>query len=359
MFRIIFFTAYLPLLIYVYFRCRGLFVSKKAQRVFTAFYLLFALAFPLLDYVAHQVEDSRLDLLIRLGFYTQPYLLYLFFTVILVDLGSIFFHYSRQTKKVIAISFLLPLLIVLWGAYRFTDIKTAKFQIEIPKRDSVLKSLRVVYAADFHLRGASELNALKYFVQTTNELHPDLILLPGDILEGDRHDKEVHLLEEEFQKLSSRFGTFAVLGNHESYGPALDLEVYKRSHITLLRDEGLSFPQAFTLVGRDDIRFKARKSFETLLEKIPQTLPVILMDHRPNDFAKVMKDHIDIQVSGHTHNGQIFPFNFITKKMYDLSWGYKKIGPTNFFVTSGLRGWGPQVRTTGDAELVVIDIIFK
>jgi predicted MPP superfamily phosphohydrolase len=72
----------------------------------------------------------------------------------------------------------------------------------------------------------------------------------------------------------------------------------------------------------------------------------------------VSKTRADVQLSGHTHNGQLFPINLITGKVYELSWGYMKKGNTNFFVTSGIRLWGPPVRTTGKSEIVVINITF-
>jgi len=87
-------------------------------------------------------------------------------------------------------------------------------------------------------------------------------------------------------------------------------------------------------------------------------LPVILVDHRPTEMDQVSKTAVDVQLSGHTHNGQLFPINLIIKTMYELSWGHQKLGNTHFFVTSGIRLWGPPVRTTGKSEIMVIDVKF-
>jgi predicted MPP superfamily phosphohydrolase len=84
----------------------------------------------------------------------------------------------------------------------------------------------------------------------------------------------------------------------------------------------------------------------------------IMLDHRPADFGNASSANVDVQVSGHTHNGQLFPLNYITSNMYDLSWGHKKINNTHFFVTSGLQSWGPAVKTAGTSEIMVIDIDF-
>lgn len=359
MFRLIFFLSYLPLLIYVYLRCRLLFKTSLGRKIFVAIFSFFALAFPLFDYLAHQTSNSKLDFLIQVGFYTQPYLLYLLFSVLITDLGHLIFRFHRRQWPVILFIFLAPFIAVSWGAWNFNNLKINSYSISIPARQSQLKKMRIVFAADFHLRGHSELNRLQEFVEKTNALNPDLVLLPGDILEGDRHDEEMPELEKAFSKLQSRFGTFAVLGNHESYGPELTQEFYFRAKIQLIRDNTITIPGIITLVGRDDLRFKTRKDFQNLMSNVHKDLPIILLDHRPIDFKRVGADGVDIQVSGHTHNGQVFPFNFITQAMYDLSWGYKQIGKTNFFVTSGLRGWGPQVRTTGDAEMILIEVELK
>jgi len=359
MFRLFFFISYLPLLIYIYLRCKKLFITTLTRRAFALLFIFFALAFPVLDFLGHQIDNSSLDVLIQIGFYTQPYLLYLLFSVLLSDLGHLLFRFQRRQWPVIVFIFLFPLLIVIGGAWKFNHIVVNSYSLSLPARETSLKNLRVVFAADFHLRGHSELKALREFVEKSNALKPDLVLLPGDIIEGDRHNEEMPEIEEAFRQLKSTYGTFAVFGNHETYGQEISLEFYKKANITLLRDQIFIIKDAITLVGRDDLRLKTRKDFSLLEKEIPTNLPIIMLDHRPNDFKKVSLDGIDIQVSGHTHHGQIFPFNFITKAMYDLSYGVKQIGRTHFFVTSGLRGWGPQVRTSGDAELVKIDIEFK
>jgi hypothetical protein len=85
---------------------------------------------------------------------------------------------------------------------------------------------------------------------------------------------------------------------------------------------------------------------------------VILIDHRPTELDEVSRTAVDLQMSGHTHNGQLFPLNLILRNMYRLSWGYEKIANTHFFVTSGIMLWGPPVRTTGKSEIMVIDVRF-
>jgi predicted MPP superfamily phosphohydrolase len=124
----------------------------------------------------------------------------------------------------------------------------------------------------------------------------------------------------------------------------------------VLCDKIVVIDSSFNLAGRYDSHFMTRKNIDALMKSVTDSLPVILIDHRPTEIEQVSRTAVDVQLSGHTHNGQLFPINLITRKIYELSWGYRKTGNTHFFVTSGIRLWGPPVRTTGKSEIMVIDI---
>jgi len=125
-----------------------------------------------------------------------------------------------------------------------------------------------------------------------------------------------------------------------------------------LLDSSIIVEDKFILIGRNDVHDYNRKPLDSL---IPANinLPVFVMDHRALSLGKVSDYAVDLQVSGHTHNGQLFPFQWITRSMYELSWGHKKVGDTHFIVSAGAQGWGPQVRTTAYSEIVVIDVYFN
>ena len=91
---------------------------------------------------------------------------------------------------------------------------------------------------------------------------------------------------------------------------------------------------------------------------MPENLPVILLDHTPVKLNEATENKIDLQLSGHTHNGQMFPLNFITNLIYEVSWGYLKKGNTQFYVSSGIGSWGPPVKLASDAEIVNLKIKF-
>ena len=97
-------------------------------------------------------------------------------------------------------------------------------------------------------------------------------------------------------------------------------------------------------------------SVDELLAGGPKDLPVILLAHRPVELDQAERAGVDIQLSGHTHHGQVFPVNWITSHEYELSWGYLKKGPTHVFVTSGVQLWGPPVRTVGASEILAVRV---
>ncbi|MFZ2811979.1 MAG: metallophosphoesterase, partial [Thermovirgaceae bacterium] len=119
---------------------------------------------------------------------------------------------------------------------------------------------------------------------------------------------------------------------------------------------------AFTLAGRDDrtasLLGSTRKSLKTI-EGVGGELPVIVMDHTPNDLGEAEEAGVALQVSGHTHRGQLWPFNFITSRLFEQDWGFLEKGGTLFYVSCGVGAWGPPIRTSSRPEVVVLNISFE
>ncbi len=190
-------------------------------------------------------------------------------------------------------------------------------------------------------------------------IKPDLMIFGGDIVEGDRDDGNLSVFEKIISGIDATYGRYAVLGNHEHYARQNKGDFFNKSGITVLSDTVITPGGLFNLAGRNDSHIADRKPAEELLSSAADLLPVIMIDHRPTEIDKISHTGVDIQLSGHTHNGQMFPINLITRKVYILTWGYRKIGHTHFFVTSGIRLWGPPVRTTGKSEIMVINVTLK
>jgi predicted MPP superfamily phosphohydrolase len=359
----------IPLIIYVCLRIRKLFARKLYKNFSTAFFLFLVLAFPLAEILSHGSGPGWTRPLMNVCYYALPLLLYLVLTVIVADLfiGLLRMLKVLSKEKVhgphfrrfrLGFVMLFPLVVVLLGILNFHHLRVKEYSVEIPRRSSVLTELKIVFASDFHLGDQTESDFMDRFVALVNAQNPDLVLIGGDVLEGDRRDEALDHFEAQFRRIKSKYGVFAAPGNHEGYGGNRD-EFFTRAGIKLMRDSVEKIDGAFFLAGRNDGRARDRKTIEALLQGTPDDLPLILIDHRPTDIDNVSRTRVDLQISGHTHHGQLFPINFITKKQYELSWGYLKKRRTHVFVSSGVQVWGPRVRTVGDSEILLVRVAFS
>jgi predicted MPP superfamily phosphohydrolase len=198
-----------------------------------------------------------------------------------------------------------------------------------------------------------------------NSLNPDIILLPGDIFDEDIGPIIKNKLGDDLQKLNAKYGVYAVTGNHEYIGGVESAVDYMEKHgINVLRDEAVLIDSGFYLVGREDRsigQFANQKRIELseITKNINKNFPAILLDHQPFQLNLTRENGIDLQLSGHTHHGQLWPLNYITSMIYEISWGYEKIDETHYYVSSGFAGWGPPVRTGSRTEIVNLKIAFE
>jgi hypothetical protein len=239
------------------------------------------------------------------------------------------------------------------------------FDIEINKKVNGDKSLKIVLVSDIHMGTLIAKRRTNHLVEKIINLKPDLVLFAGDIVDEDLAPVIRRNLGEMLSHIKAKYGVYGITGNHEYIGGAESAVKYLRTHgINILRDTAVFVDDYFYLVGRDDRdkpRFtgKERKSLEEIMAQVDRSYPVILMDHQPFNLAKTVEQGVDLQVSGHTHHGQLWPFNYITHAIYELSWGYKQIGQTHFYVSSGFGSWGPPIRLGNRPEIVEILVRFR
>lgn len=144
--------------------------------------------------------------------------------------------------------------------------------------------------------------------------------------------------------------------------PRMD-EFLKKADITLLRDEGVLIDDAFYLYGRPDYErpgrgIDKRKSPDEITETLNLKKPVIVIDHEPRELEELAAAGVDVDLCGHTHDGQMFPANIITALMWENSYGYLNVGGMHNIVTSGVGVFGPNMRVGTKSEICVINIRF-
>jgi predicted MPP superfamily phosphohydrolase len=335
--------------------------------------------FLIIAYIAGRILERHTpcafnDILIWAGSFWIGIMTYLLLGILLLDIlraSNHFFHFfpslimnhykaAKLFASVVIVS--VAVLVVIIGQINARAPVVKKLELKISKNAGTLKSLKIALATDIHLGRIISNSRLEKMVKTINGLSPDIILLGGDIVDEDLRPVVENNLGETLAQLKSRYGTYAITGNHEYIGGVVAAAQYLEDHgIIMLRDEVIRIDHKFYIIGREDISMKHfagkdRKPLEYLLSGIDCKLPVIQMDHQPFSLKRVADTCIDLQVSGHTHHGQLWPYNFITSLIYEISHGYTQIGDTHFYVSSGYGTWGPPVRTTARPEIVEITL---
>ena len=242
---------------------------------------------------------------------------------------------------------ILAFIITAYGIYHATHPVIDNYNLTISKE--LEDDLKIAFVSDIHLGTAVFEDSLDYLVKTVNEADVDLFLLGGDIF--DENTKE-ELKEYAYQALGgvkTTYGTYYIEGNHDlitektKYG-------FTSNGIVVLEDNCLLIDDKFYLVGRRDFTDEERLPLEAVIRNIDTNYPVILLDHQPKDDLKASSKKIDLQLSGHTHDGQIFPFGCLLKR------GVEKIEDYELIVSSGYGAWGVPVRTQGDSEIVFVTL---
>lgn len=301
-----------------------------------------------------------------LGYSFLIILLYLFLSFLLIDsilLINKAAHFIQNIPQfrywTTLISFGLIFVVMLIGNIRFNHPKTVRLNIET-NNSKAGKKMKIVAVSDVHLGVSIDKKRLKQYVKMINSEKPDIVLIAGDLI--DRSIKPVveNAMDETLHQIHAPLGVYGVLGNHEYYGEGKKAisDFYKKADITLLRDTSVLINNDLYIIGRDDATNRHRKQLKDLVANLEKSHPRILIDHQPRNLQKTVENNIDLQISGHTHRGQVFPGNLLVNKLFEVPYGYKQKGNTHIYVSSGLGIWGPQYRIGSQSELVVIDFCY-
>jgi predicted MPP superfamily phosphohydrolase len=214
---------------------------------------------------------------------------------------------------------------------------------------------------DIHLGQVYGRKSLARIVNVMNEHRPDIVVLVGDIFDGNPEPVIKKDMGVEFSRLQAPYGSYFVNGNHERYGGErgkIVADYLALRGIKPLLDTVALIDGSFYLAGRIDRSTHTRKSIPELLHDIDRWLPIILLDHQPFYLEEAEQAGVDLQLSGHTHRGHLFPLNYVTDKIYEQDWGFYRKGKTNYYISCGTGTWGPPIRTAGSSEVVIIDLEF-
>lgn len=258
-------------------------------------------------------------------------------------------------------------IFLLRGSYNAWSPVVRKYEVAVAKKPKpgTPKKYTIAVASDIHLGNIVGNRYLAKLTGLLNGLKPDLTLLVGDVLDDSIEPFLRNKMSNEMKKLSAKYGVFAVLGNHEYYGGHVDRYVKEMSEIGIpvLRDEVVSVADgAIYIAGRKDLTAvrmdpEGRLSVSDLLTPLDHTKPIVLLDHQPYAFDKAQEAGADLLLCGHTHRGQFAPNHFITKRLFELDWGYMLKEKMHVIVSSGFGSWGPPIRLASRSEVIHIELI--
>ncbi len=338
--------------------------------------LLLLLAYPLgrfLERIWYSPVSATVHWIGAFWFAGMLYVVLLTLSADIIKLFNLVFHFlpTKGTQSFIQLKLYTgyaiaasTALIILAGFLNAWHPKIHQKTIHLNKHAGPLKELKIVAASDIHLGTIIGPRKTRKLVETINGLNPDIILLAGDVVDEDVGPVIRQNLGESLRQLKAPLGKYAITGNHEYIGGADRSVKYLEDHgLTILRDSVICINQAFYLAGREDKdknRFSGipRKEVKELVNGLDHHLPIILLDHQPFNLDGAVAAGVDLQISGHTHHGQLWPFGYLTEKIYEVSRGYKQKGNSHFMVSTGFGTWGPPVRTGNRPEILEITLRF-
>jgi predicted MPP superfamily phosphohydrolase len=350
----------------------------QARWAFFGIFLALVLSFPVSRMVMSFGRNSVSGLFVKVGSIHLALMLYLFLGVLLVDfcrlvnsfLPLVPKSFSGDPRRTGLVLFLLvagaAVLVVAAGAVNAARPRVRELSIAIDKSAGGRRDLTIVMASDVHLGTIAGSSRLRSLVERVSVLSPDIILLPGDIVDESVTAREEEAMTAVFQKIRAPLGVYSVPGNHEYYGGLeRNLSYLHAWGVKVLQDESVLVDGSFYLVGRKDPtalrRGEARTPLDEILTRggVDRGRPLILLDHQPIGLGEAERAGIDLELSGHTHAGQLFPLNLINKLVYEQNWGSLSKGRTRYYVSCGFGTWGPPVRTGSIPEIVRIRLTFR
>lgn len=253
------------------------------------------------------------------------------------------------------------ILLFVYGMFNAYSPVVRKYTITVPKSGAKISSLRITMASDMHFGRLSGVAHAKKLVKEVNLTNPDIILLAGDVIDDELDPFLDKNMGDILHRMKAPLGVYGVLGNHEYYGGQVKeyIEEMDRIGIRILTDEVILVDHMFYIIGRKDKTDHNRLAFEQLTVGLDRELPIVAMDHQPSELHAASEAMVDVLFSGHTHRGQMAPNHLITRKLFELDWGYAQKNTLHAFVSSGYGFWGPPIRIGSRSEILQVDVLFE
>ena len=371
--------------------CHHLFQSMIFRLILTVFYTLVALT-PLTGFLIRKPAFLHRILKITSNYFLGIFM-YILMVLLSIDIIRLFLKYvvhaswiqSRIVFAAVGACCICVVIIISFsGIYHAKHIKVTPYKITVDKSAPDMDSLKIVLLADTHFGYNSGAVHAQEIVDKINEQNPDLVCIAGDIFDNEYDAvREPEKISEILRTIRSKYGVYACWGNHDLNEPILAGFTFKHkkedskqlkdprmkrflqnSNIQLLEDEAVLIDNSFYVVGRKDASLvekieEKRKTPAQLTQKLDKDKTIIVIDHQPKELQDIADAGVDLDLCGHTHDGQTFPGNFTVKFLWENPCGYLQKGSMHNIVTSGSGVWGPAMRVGTDSEICTIDLTFS
>ncbi len=342
--------------------------------------ILLYLPFSYTFFIWHRLERGEPSVLketiCALGAFYPGVMLYLVLFTVLVDLLRLVNHFfpffpewvRKNRRKAARAAFFAVLTVtfsvVFAGLFYARHVRINAMDITIDKKADGMKNLNLVFISDIHVGPYMRVSRLEKIVRKINNLDPDVVLIVGDILNEEALTPEKERLPDALAKIRAPFGVYASMGNHEHFSGIKSIqELLGKSRITGLLNQVELIADSFYLVGRSNRSYIAqnerRMPLKEILKDVDMSLPVILMDHQPVHLEEAAEAGVDLQLSGHTHGGSVFPVTLINDRIYEIGRGYGRKMNTQYYITVGVGVWSPPIRIGTTSEVVQMRIKFR
>ncbi len=260
----------------------------------------------------------------------------------------------------LSLGVLAAAMVVIFGIGNIVYHNKKRVELSVETGKRMERPVKIVAASDLHLGYGIGRRELARWVDMINSEKPDIVLLAGDVI-----DSSVAPLRKgghvgELRRIEAPLGVWTAPGNHEYIsGLGESLRFLEEAGINVLKDSAALINGAFYVAGRDDRENRSRKSIAELTAGLDPAIPVILLDHQPYDLGEAEAAGIDLQLSGHTHYGQVWPATWITRAIYESPYGQVEKGGTKYWISSGLGIWGGKFRIGSRSEYIIVDFFEK
>jgi len=373
LFLISFLLIYGSFHLYFFIRLRAAHAMPGWALGLLAFFLMLMIAAPILVRLSERAGHDQLAIILAWLGYIWMGIVFVFASgALAVDLyrflvwtGGLILHKRLLFQLGPRTAFYLPLvfslLVLIWGSFEAWDIRLEKVTLASRKIPAALNGLRIVQISDVHLGLIVRHKRLAKILATVKEAAPDILVSTGDLVDGQINNLQG--LAEMLQEITPRLGKYAVTGNHEFYaGLDESLAFTEKAGFKVLRNRGVNVADGFNIAGVDDrtrlyMQQEEQQPEKDMLLTLEGKNFTLLLKHRP----VADRDSLglfDLQLSGHTHKGQIFPFNIVTLLYFPIHWGcLNPVDHCYLYVSRGSGTWGPPIRFLSPPEVTLIELI--